>query len=1195
MRPARKLFLLLFGLMAAVSPALGQGTGVAFLAEDLNPEADERSASNGSNPSELFAFGGRYFFWADTGTNGREPWVTEGDPFSTRLFLDVCIGACSSSPPLATTSSYFFFAAELAHRGTSLLRGVWRSDGTREGTTRLTVLETTAVETTHPMKAAVLGDLVVFSDGERHLWVTNGTPSGTSRLAEIENIQSLTPHGDRVAVLTSFGLWLTAGTPETTAQVAQGRFEDFAGNPTSSGGALFFAARDAEAPLPGRELWALPDSGGPPVRLTDPHELRVFSMTSERPGVLLFNACTTDDRCELWETEDASGTLRQLTDFPLPEALRYANVRKGLHRDGGTLWVVVLEDRGEGPRTLWRIESSGSAERVFPTDDLFGRSLISSEVHRLNGRFLLEDFFERHWLSDGVPGSDRPFEDVCGPLDGGFCFSLGVFEDRFLGLEVDGSDNLRYFLSDGTREGTVPILTFPWKYSPSTVSLPQQLQRLPEGWIFRASDGGYGDELWISDGTPKGTRLLVDANPRRNSSSAPEGLVEAGDDLLFRAALPSGTGSSPASVFLKPAPEAAAVHLGESPPGFVGDLLPVPTGVFGTSSNVLWKLSRGSTGAVADVIDDGLSGAPALLGDDVYYPKSSRGLWRAGSDGSPPTQVFDPPCCSRSWRDASLRVHGDRLYLLIREQGLQVRLWASDGTADGTTSLGLLASGVTEPSFFDDLLESRGSLYANICLAGRVLLYRVSPSPDPVAVVGACRSFSVATRSPAKIASNDDRMLVLSRSEEGFRDQRLEVWASDGTLEGSLKLLERREALPSVAGSSPRPQQTLAAYDGAFFFGFPHGDLGEELWVSDGTAAGTRLAFDLWPGGGSSDPAELTVTSAGLFFTANDGTHGRELWVIDGASARPRLVHDIRPGARSSDPKELTVAGERLYFSADDGLSGRELWVLPLGGGPVCRASEEALCLQGDRFLVEARWRDFRGREGIGTAVELTGDTGYFWFFGEENVEAVLKVLDGRGNNDHFWTFFGALSNVEYWLTVTDTRSGLTRRYFNPRGIFGSVGDTFSFGPRGASLEAVPVEQPAPAGEGSRVLRSSAEPGTFAGSCAPSSERLCLNGGRFAVEVIWADFRGGAGPGKAVELTDDTGYFWFFRDTNVELIIKLLDGTANNGHHWVFYGSLSNVDFDLTVTDTVTQEVRTYRNRGREFASVGDTRAFPEG
>jgi hypothetical protein len=78
-------------------------------------------------------------------------------------------------------------------------------------------------------------------------------------------------------------------------------------------------------------------------------------------------------------------------------------------------------------------------------------------------------------------------------------------------------------------------------------------------------------------------------------------------------------------------------------------------------------------------------------------------------------------------------------------------------------------------------------------------------------------------------------------------------------------------------------------------------------------------------------------------------------------------------------------------------------------------------------------------------AVPLTADTGYFWFFGAGNVETVLKVLDGRPVNGHFWVFYGALSNVQYTLTVTDTLTGTVKTYTNPSGQFASVADTSAF------------------------------------------------------------------------------------------------------------------------------------------------------
>ena len=276
-----------------------------------------------------------------------------------------------------------------------------------------------------------------------------------------------------------------------------------------------------------------------------------------------------------------------------------------------------------------------------------------------------------------------------------------------------------------------------------------------------------------------------------------------------------------------------------------------------------------------------------------------------------------------------------------------------------------------------------------------------------------------------------------------------------------------------------------------------------------------------------------------------------------------------------------------------------------------CPASATVMCLAGQRFAVEVRWKDFEGHTGQGQAVGLTPDTGYFWFFSDNNVELVVKVLDARGFNNHFWVFFGALSNVEYTLKVTDTATGATRSYQNPSGQFASVGDTAAFPGATAGVaathETVTVEgTPAPPESLEAIQRSidaaatksiSAAPKKAAApaSCPESVTGLYLSNCRFLLEAHWTDSQGRTGAGQAVPLTNDTGYFWFFTDNNVELVVKVLDARAFNGSFWVFYGALSNVEYSLHVTDTISGALHIYRNPSGAFASVGDTAAFRGG
>jgi hypothetical protein len=112
--------------------------------------------------------------------------------------------------------------------------------------------------------------------------------------------------------------------------------------------------------------------------------------------------------------------------------------------------------------------------------------------------------------------------------------------------------------------------------------------------------------------------------------------------------------------------------------------------------------------------------------------------------------------------------------------------------------------------------------------------------------------------------------------------------------------------------------------------------------------------------------------------------------------------------------------------------------------------------------------------------------------------------------------------------------------------------------------------------------------------CIEEGERLCLQGGRIAVEVLVDDPRvGEPRMARAEKLTDDSGTFWLFREENVEMAVKVLDGAGVNGFFWFFSGSLSDLGYEIVVTDTLTGEDRRYENLPGEVASRADTRALP--
>lgn len=267
----------------------------------------------------------------------------------------------------------------------------------------------------------------------------------------------------------------------------------------------------------------------------------------------------------------------------------------------------------------------------------------------------------------------------------------------------------------------------------------------------------------------------------------------------------------------------------------------------------------------------------------------------------------------------------------------------------------------------------------------------------------------------------------------------------------------------------------------------------------------------------------------------------------------------------------------------------------PSGSTP---ASADALCLSEGRFDVRAKWTTRDGASGTAHPLRLTGDTGYFWFFDPSNVEMIVKVLNGCPLNSRFWAFAGGLTDVEVAMSVTDTATGAVRSYSNPLGTaFVPIQDAAAFQGCPASVVAgEPALAPPPKRVGLEEARRppASRPEERLSPCVPFGATMCLNKGRFAITTRWTTANGQSGEGTAVQLTPDTGYFWFFSQNNIEMVVKVLDGCGVTGDFWVFAGGLTNVEVEMTVTDTQTGAVKTYKNpQGAALLPVQDTLAFP--
>jgi hypothetical protein len=208
--------------------------------------------------------------------------------------------------------------------------------------------------------------------------------------------------------------------------------------------------------------------------------------------------------------------------------------------------------------------------------------------------------------------------------------------------------------------------------------------------------------------------------------------------------------------------------------------------------------------------------------------------------------------------------------------------------------------------------------------------------------------------------------------------------------------------------------------------------------------------------------------------------------------------------------------------------------------------------------------------------------SGFFTFFGAGNPEVSVKVLDGHAINGKWWVFHGALTSLQYTVTVTDKNTGIVKTYQHPASSGSSLcggSDTGAF-----NLQSGMKAQGVIEFDANRPPRKSVDAAMTA--CVPSATRLCLLGGRFQVDLS----KGGTAQ-QAVPLSDPAGMFWFLSSANVEVPIKVLDGRSINGKFWVFFGSMTDQSYQVTVTDTTTGVVKTYTPPGT-FCGIADTSAF---
>jgi ELWxxDGT repeat protein len=394
--------------------------------------------------------------------------------------------------------------------------------------------------------------------------------------------------------------------------------------------------------------------------------------------------------------------------------------------------------------------------------------------------------------------------------------------------------------SNGTPSGTVAVRTFPQGYG-DLMDLVAAGSRL----FFKVYVAGTGSELWTSDGTAQGTRLVKDITPGPVSSE------------LFNAAEVNGR-----LVFFR-APEGGPDELWRSD---------------GTESGTLRV-------RVVSGVRDGFSYRGAILKTNtalLFFRKESSGLVMWRTDGmlagtSAVKQVGGP---SVTLVDVQQEGNGG---VFIVQNGVNHQVWKTDGTAGGT-----------------QLLDAFGRPMRILKVLGnRVYLSSMDPDTQRMRIQSLLLSgggkASVATLSrvdseeysyvQGATVSGGNIVFSVAHMGSGPAPLAVELWSTDGTSGGTRKVYEQLARYDEYA--SP----VFATGEGIVLFS---GDDPTTAMFTRGTAATTGRLAPSGPGAPIYSPDNLLRIGSRVYFSASDDTSRHQLWSVPASFSCPAGFGEIR-------------------------------------------------------------------------------------------------------------------------------------------------------------------------------------------------------------------------------------------------------------------------------------------------------------
>jgi ELWxxDGT repeat protein len=796
-----------------------------------------------SQPKHLTAVNSNLFFSAEDGNGDRDLWISDGSFSGTKRVGNTNYIADPFGPDkLLNVNGTLFFQGFSSAKGAEL----WKA--------------TVSGSTVTPQEVLDINPGTEPSEID-NLFNANGTLLFTAYDGEDPDNDELTPS-------RGLELWKSGGTNLNTsllADVFPGSSDSVPRSYATFNGVHFFSANGTDGVVPvGRELFQTnlttatlvldiePGSGG-----SDPQNLVVSGPADAAlGGQLFFTAATNLSGRELYVINAANGLGNPLQVRDLNgtvEASQIANL---------TPITVTIGNPAQPNRVIFSADANNNLGNELYTSD---GALSGSETG------LLKE------ITPGEAGTDM----------GNFIrisAGLVVFTVRAL------DQTLTLWRTDGTESGTFQIEGFAGESNnPKDFRAPALVGT---NLYFLLGD----DELWRTDGhTDEGT-VRVHRFRTTTGDSLAQGFTQLSTGKIIFSAVTEASGREPWITDLA----GNTVQLAEILAGSAGS---DPQDFTPTSDGRVFFTANGSTDNRELYVSDGLT---ATLVKEINP-----------IEGSNPQQLF--------W-------HQGKLYFSVSSEAFNQELWVSDGTEGGTNLLvDINSGGSSSPAHFAAIgntiyfAADTSTLFTELwktdgTAIGTVLVKDIAtgtPSSDPdefVVIQG---------------TGNTSRLYFIATG-SGAQQTGRELWKSDGTATGTTVV---KDIIPGIGSSIDSNEPAyLTVVNKTLFFVADDGVKGRELWKSDGTTAGTTLVKDINTKAGTtgtldSNPSELRSVNGRVFFLADNGINGRELWVSDGTAAGTVMVKDIVAGIGDAGIQEMAVSGDVLCFTADNGINGREVWI----------------------------------------------------------------------------------------------------------------------------------------------------------------------------------------------------------------------------------------------------------------------------